>query len=106
MKFLPLFLLTVALSSCAHVAVHSPSGPALFTGRVLEVVPRLVLQNMDWEFSLLVETDDGRQVLVYAGEENPGVHTGDRIRVAGQWLPDAVVEASEIVELAREGPGV
>lgn len=105
MKALP-FSLAAALAACAHVAVPSSAGPAFFAGHVVEVVPRLVLRDMAWEFNLVVETGGGRQVLVYAGEENPGVHPGDWVEVRGRWLPDGVVEADEIVELAEEGPGV
>lgn len=104
MRYEAAVLAVPLLAGCAHLEAPprraQALGPARLTGIVLEIIPRLVLEDLSWEFALLVETPDGGLVTVYAGEERPEIRVGDHVRVDGQWLPDGVVDG-EASLLAR-----
>jgi len=79
-------LLAFLLAGCAAPSrrAEAPLAPRLIaTGTVLDITPRFVLEELGWEHVVLVQTAEG-ELTVYAGDEDPGVRPGDKVRVSGE----------------------
>lgn len=75
----------------------APGARVVASGTVIDLTPRLILEELAWEHIVLVETPRGR-LTVYAGDEDPGVRPGDKVRVTGELVAEDTV-AGEVALL-------